>query len=68
MSDHPHDSILWHEYGNHEQAGHIKFLSKSKYLATYLIQITHCQQFMLPLQVFATDHLPVFVEHRFTII
>ena len=37
MSDHPYDSILWHDYGNHEQGGHIKFLSKSKYLATDLI-------------------------------
>lgn len=65
MSNHPYDSILWHDYGNHEQGGHIKFLSKSKYLATDLIQITHCQHFVLPIQVFAMDYLSVFVEHCF---
>lgn len=38
-------SGLWHKYGNHEHGGHIKFHSKNKYLATYLIQLTHhCQQ------------------------
>lgn len=65
MSNHPYDSILWHDYGNHKHGGHIKFLSKSKYLATDLIQITHCQHFILPIQVFASDHLSMFVEHCF---
>lgn len=46
MSTHPCDSIIWHVYGNHEQGGRIKFFSKSKYLATALIQITHCQHFI----------------------
>lgn len=35
-----YDSSLWHKYGNHEQ-GHIKSHSKNKYLANYLIRITH---------------------------
>lgn len=36
---------LWHKYGNHEHGGHIKFQSKNKYLATYLIHLTsHNQQ------------------------
>lgn len=61
MSTHPYDSISWHDYGNHEQGDHIKFQSKSKYLATDLIQITHCQHFNLPLQVIALDYLFVFV-------
>lgn len=68
MSSHPYDSILWHDYGNHEQGGHIKFHSKSKYLATELIQITHCQHFILPIQVFALEYLSVFVKHYFTIV
>lgn len=67
MSYHPYDSILWHKYGNHEQRGHIKFLSKSKYLATNRIQITHGQQLILTIQVFALDYLSMFVEHSFTI-
>lgn len=68
MSNHPYHSVLWHYYGNHEQGGHIKFLSKSKYLATDLIQITHCQHFILPIQVFALDYFCMFVEHNFTIL
>lgn len=39
---------LWHKYGNHEHGGHIKFQSKNKYLATYLIHLTsHNQQIFL---------------------
>lgn len=67
MTDHPYRSILWRDYGTHEQGGHIKFLSKSKYLATDPIQITQCHHFVLPTQAFALDYLCVFVEHSFTI-
>lgn len=67
MSSHPCDSIIWHVYGNHEQGGRIKFLSKSKYLATALIQITHSQHFILPRQAGALKHFPMLVKHCFTI-
>lgn len=53
---------LWHKYGNHEHGGHIKFQSKNKYLATYLIHLTrHYQQIFFPPLIQLLFELPLHI-------